>query len=343
MTIEKWFFILITALVIYLFWSIIQPFALVLLTAAVVAVVISPVERRLNKHLKHDKISAAIISVGAIFFVFVPLLAILLVMINQASDIVQNSINDPAWMKNLEASFLPLLDLFPGLFESYNFNQIGTTIASWAVENAGSVFASTTKLLLNTFFFFIALYYILVDRDKLYHEIVVLSPLRDSIDKRLLKRVIKTVRSVVFGVLMLAIVQGIFAGIGLTIFGVPGSLIWGAVTILAALVPLVGSALVMIPAVLYLFFTGSTAAALGLLIWSVVFVGMIDNLLGPYLIKGTTNMHTFLVLLAVLGGIQTFGYVGIIAGPTILASFLALLEIYKSGILSEETKKRKKV
>ena len=115
----------------------------------------------------------------------------------------------------------------------------------------------------------------------------------------------------------------------------------GAATVVAALVPLVGSALILVPAVLYLFFTGSTGAALGLLIWSAVVVGLADNLLGPYLIKGTTHMHTFLVLIAVLGGIQAWGYIGIIAGPTILASFLALLELYKSGILMNQPEAKK--
>ena len=88
----------------------------------------------------------------------------------------------------------------------------------------------------------------------------------------------------------------------MTIFGVPGALIWGG-AILAALVPLVGTAVVLIPAILFLF-SGSTGAALGLLIWSVVFVSMADNLIGPYLIGGSTHMHAFLILLSVLGGLS---------------------------------------
>ncbi len=344
MTIEKWFFILLTTFVLYLFWAIIEPFSLVLIIAVVAAIILSPLDRKLSAFLKHKKLSAAIISVGTIILVFVPLVLVLLVMVRQASDVLQESLGDQGWLLRLQLLADPILLLFPQnvreILATYDPNQFATGVASWAVDNIGSFFASTTKLIINTFLFFIALYYFILERDNLYKEAVILSPFRDSIDHKILKRIIQTVRSVVFGILILAVIQGIFAAIGMSIFGVPGALIWGAATIVAALVPFVGSALILVPAVLYLFFTGSTGAAFGLLIWGAVVVGLADNFLGPYLIKGTTHMHTFLVLLAVLGGLQAFGYIGIIAGPTILAALLALLELYKSGILADiQTKK----
>ncbi len=339
MTIEKWFFLLITAVVAGLFWKIIQPFALVLLSAAVFAIMLSPLDARLNKFLKHPRISAAIISIGVVILVFVPLLLLSLVMVRQASDLIQNSFHETGWIEGIRAFLLPIISLLPQHVQesilSYDVTQLGVTIATWAFNNIGNIFESATNLILNTFLFFIALYYLIVDREKIYAEVLALSPLKDNVDVKILKRVIGTVRSVVFGVLILGFVQGVFAAIGMSIFGVPGALIWGAVTALAALVPLVGSALVLVPAVLYLFFTGSTAAAFGLLIWSVVVVGLADNILGPYLIKGTTHMHAFLVLISVLGGIQVFGYIGVIAGPTILAALLALIELYQSGILTK--------
>jgi len=339
MTIEKWFFIMVTAIVVYLFWQIIQPFALVLLTATVVAIVLVPIDRRINKFLKHPRLSAAILSVSVVILVFVPLLLIALVMVRQASDLLQSSFGDNGWIANIQSLIQPLLSLFPENVQAYlmvyDFQELGATVGKWALQNIGSIFSSATNLLLNTFLFFIALYYLIVDREKLQDEVLILSPLRDTLDKKMFKRVVATVRSVVFGVLILSFIQGGLAAIGLSIFGVPGALIWGATTALAALVPVVGVALVLAPAVLFLFFTGSTTAAIGLLIWSVILVGLADNFLGPYLIKGTTNMHAFLVLLAVLGGIQLFGFIGIIIGPTILAAFLALIELYKSGVLTK--------
>lgn len=339
MTIEKWFFIMVTAIVVYLFWKIIQPFALVLLTAAVMAIVLAPVDRALNKFLKHPRLSAAILSIGIVILVLVPLLLIALVMVRQATDLLQNSFGNSGWITSLQSIIQPIAAILPENVQTYiynyNFQELGTTVGKWALQNIGNIFSSATNLLLNTFLFFIALYYLIVDREKLQNEVLALSPLRDTLDKKMFKRVVATVRSVVFGVLILSFIQGTLAAIGLSIFGVPGALIWGAATALAALVPVVGVALVLAPAVLYLFFTGSTTAAIGLLVWSVVMVGLADNFLGPYLIKGTTNMHAFLVLLSVLGGIQMFGFIGTIVGPTILAAFLALIELYKSGVLTK--------
>ncbi len=338
MTIEKWFFLLVTGLVLYLFWTILQPFAFVLLIAGVFAVVLSPVDRFLQKWIKHPRVSALLISVSVFLLVFVPISILLLLMARQASDLIQLATADTSWLDQLNPETSPLFASLPMVVQeqllALDLVGIGKQAASWAFDNVGSLFSSTTKLLINTFMFFIALYYLLVERERMYAEALALSPLRDSIDEKLLKRITNTLRQVVFGVLLLAIVQGLLAGIGMTIFGVPGSIIWGAVTIVAALVPFVGTAIVLIPAVLYLLFSGSTAAAIGLFIWSVVFVGLADNFIGPYLIRGTTHMHAFLVLLSVLGGLMAFGPIGILMGPTVLAAMLALLELYKSGILT---------
>lgn len=338
MTIEKWFFLLLTGAVLYLFWQIIEPFLFVLLVAGVAAVILSPLEHRLRKLVKNKHVSAGILSFAVFALVFVPTLIILFMMVTQASELVQAGIEDTAWLEHLNPATSPLIQAFPEVVQTeimaIDLAEIGRSVGSWVFEHLGDAFTSTTNLVLNAFIFFLCLYYLLADRDKAYKEALALSPLDDKIDSKLLKRIVATVRSVVFGVLMLAVIQGIFAGIGMTIFGVPGSLLWGALTIVAAMVPMVGTALVIIPAILFLFFSGSTGAAIGLLIWGIVFVGLSDNLLGPYLIGGATKMHNFLVLIAVLGGLHAFGSVGGLAGPIILAALLALLELYKTGILT---------
>jgi predicted PurR-regulated permease PerM len=338
MTIEKWFFILITAGVVYLFWQIIEPFILVLLVAGVTAIIVSPLETRLRKLVKNKHVSAAILSLAVFALAFVPLLITLFLMVSQASELVQAGIEDTAWLDQLNPATSPLIQALPEIIQqeivAIDVAEIGKSVGTWVFENLGDVFASTTALVLNAFIYFICLYYLLVDRDRAYNEALALSPLDDKIDAKLLKRIVNTVRSVVFGVLVLAVIQGIFAGIGMTIFGVPGSLLWGALTVVAAMVPMVGTALVLVPAILFLFFSGSTGAAIGLTIWGIVFVGLSDNFIGPYLIGGATKMHNFLVLISVLGGLHAFGSVGGLAGPIILAALLALLELYKSGILT---------
>ena len=338
MTIEKWFFLLVMAAVLFLFWKILEPFILVIIVAIVVTVILSPIDKRLKKILKRPRLSAALLSVATFFLVFVPILTVLFLMVTQASDLVRTATSDTAWLDELKATATPLIQTLPTPVQdelaAVDLSEIGKSVATWAFQNVGNVFSSSTQLILNTFIFFMCLYYLLTNREHLYNEALALSPLQNETDTMLLKRIVNTIRGVVFGVLLVAIIQGIVAGIGMTIFGVPGSLIWGALTAVAGLVPLLGTAIVLVPAILYLFFTGATGAAIGLLIWSVVLVSMIDNLIGPYLIGGRAHLHSFLVLIAVLGGLSAFGAVGSIAGPTILAALLGLIELYKSGILS---------
>ena len=120
------------------------------------------------------------------------------------------------------------------------------------------------------------------------------------------------------------------ATIGFYIFGVPEPLLWGAFTVVAALVPTVGTSISLIPAVVYLAVTGNSGAAIGLTIWGVVAVGLIDNFLGPKLIGGSTKLHPVLVLIAIIGGIQLFGILGFLIGPIIMAIFIAMLEMFRS-------------
>jgi len=306
---------------------------------------LSPIDRRLKKLLKRPRLSAALLSIATFFLVFIPLLIILFLMVTQASELVRTATNDTSWLDQLNPATSPLIQALPEVIQqeivTIDVGAIGKSVASWAFDNIGNIFSSSTKLILNTFIFFLCLYYLLVNRENLYTEALAISPLDDKTDEKLLKRIVNTIRGVVFGVLLVALIQGIIAGIGMTIFGVPGSLLWGALTAIAGLVPLLGTAVVLIPAVLYLFFTGSTASALGLLIWSLVFVSTIDNLIGPHLIGGKAHLNSFLVLISVLGGLTAFGSVGAIAGPSILAGLLGLIELYKSGILTTGRIQRK--
>ncbi|MBI4599160.1 AI-2E family transporter [Candidatus Uhrbacteria bacterium] len=337
MGLEKWFFLALAAAVLFLAWQTVQPFVLVLLAAGIAAIMLTPLHVRMERLIRHRKLAAFLLVCGVFLLVALPVFFILLLMVKQASEILQSSLGEAGWLATFDPRSHPLFQSLPAFVQeqvrAWDLHALARNLAQWMFSNVGDLFSSTTRLVLNTFIFFIALYYILVDRQKMYDEILALSPFGDAMDRDIIHRIVLTVRSVVFGAVILAFVQGVLAAIGMSIFGVPGALIWGAITVVAAQVPLFGVGLVMIPAVLYLFFTGSTGAAIGLLIWAAVFVGLSDNVLAPYLIKGATHMHAFLVLIFIFGGLEVFGSIGIIVGPVILAAFLVVIELYKAGML----------
>lgn len=337
LTIPHAFFLLLAGGVLFLFWKIIAPFALVLVTAGIFAIIFSPFARRLEKHISHKRLAALLMSLFVFLIVLVPLFLVSVAMFQQGSDLAQRSFGSEGWVRDIDLTNLSLFQRLPVAaqeeLKNIDVPNLIKGVAGFALGNIAQLFTSTARLVFNIFFFFVAFFYILAERDRIYQQVLALSPLKDNVDKKIIYKIVQTVRAVVFGSLVVAIVQAIIATIGMTIFGVPGALIWGALIIIAAQVPMLGVGIVMIPAIAYLFLTGDTAQGVGLLIWSVTAVGLVDNLLQPLLIEGKTQMHALLILVSILGGLQLFGPVGLILGPTVLAALMVILQLYKSGIL----------
>ena len=169
-----------------------------------------------------------------------------------------------------------------------------------------------------------------------------LSPLRDEQEERIIHIMKDVGRSVLLGSFLTALCQGLAGGIGLAIVGIP-AFFWGSLMGFASLIPFVGMALIWVPAVGYLALMGRWKAALFLFLWCTLLVGMIDNFLRPFLMRGEGKMSPFYVFLAIIGGVTYFGLPGILYGPLILAFARVMLFIYKveyRGLLDEKNRKR---
>jgi predicted PurR-regulated permease PerM len=123
----------------------------------------------------------------------------------------------------------------------------------------------------------------------------------------------------------------------MTVVGIDRAVLLGGLVAIGAMIPGVGTGVVMLPVVLFLFFSGSLIPAIALLIWSVLAVGLVDNFVGPYLMSRGNNMHPFIILLSVLGGLSLFGPIGFLVGPVVVTLFLVLLEIYNHYIVKEQS------
>lgn len=336
-SLARWFFILLALAVFYVFAQIISPFFLTILTAVMVAVLVTPFERWLRERLHHPRISTAIVLLLVAVVIIGPLVTAGIIAARQAVDITQWFLGNPDWMSQISTGTHPFFSSLPSFirdaFGLIDLPSIVRVVAEWTKTHGAEVFSSGAALVFKIFIFFICLYFFLVDREKILREVILLSPLKDSVDKNILARMVQTVRGVVFGSLIVACIQGVIAAIGLTIFGVPGALIWAGLVVIAAQIPMLGTSTIMLPAVLYLFVTGNIGAGTGLLIWSMFAVGLVDNLLQPFIVGGRTRMHALLILLSMLGGLQYFGPIGFIFGPTVLAALLVILEMYKGGFL----------
>jgi predicted PurR-regulated permease PerM len=153
--------------------------------------------------------------------------------------------------------------------------------------------------------------------------------LKDEDDRKILRSIIKTINGVIKGYILIALIQGFLMGLGLYLFGVPNPALWGVVAGIASLIPSIGTALVSVPAVIYLYAIGSTIPAIGLLIWAVLIVGFIDNLLNPIIVGKSIKVPMLLILFSVLGGISLLGPIGILIGPLVIGLLYTLISIYK--------------
>ncbi|MEA2736542.1 MAG: hypothetical protein QOE14_2993, partial [Humisphaera sp.] len=133
----------------------------------------------------------------------------------------------------------------------------------------------------------------------------------------------------VYGSVMIAIVQGTLGGIAFWALGVPSPLLWGAVMTLLCMIPMAGSFLVWVPAAIYLLAVGHPMKALALTLWGALVISTIDNILRPKLVGERTHMHELIIFFSVLGGLQVFGMIGLVAGPVIAAIAIALVEVWR--------------
>jgi len=173
-----------------------------------------------------------------------------------------------------------------------------------------------------------ALFFFLRDGRVILEKIFYYTPLDHEDEVRLLERFSSVTRATIKGTLVIGAVQGTLAGLGLWAAGIERAAFWGTVMMVLSVVPGIGSALVWLPAVIFLFIAGKTATAVLLLIWCAAGVSTIDNLLRPRLVGKDAQMPDLLILLGTLGGLFVFGPIGFIIGPLICGLFLTVWDIY---------------
>jgi predicted PurR-regulated permease PerM len=211
---------------------------------------------------------------------------------------------------------------------SFDVDQYLKETLSLFSSHLGGFFSSFAKILTSAFLFMIALYYMLKDGKRIHKYILKLSPLPDTYDEAVLDKLSLAVKSVMFGSISVAAIQGLVAATGYYIFGVPSAVLWGTVTAVSALIPAIGTSLILVPAILFLFLSGQTFSGIGLLIWGAIAVGTIDNFVGPKLVGRGMELHPLIVFISVIGGIIFFGPLGFLLGPLTLNLLIVLLDIY---------------
>ncbi|HKL83240.1 MAG TPA: AI-2E family transporter [Desulfobacter sp.] len=320
-----------------LFLVMIKSFLMAILLAGIFSALVYPLYQRLKKWLKGRKTAASGITILIIILiVLLPLSGLLGIVTNQAIKVGQTA---TPWVQKQLSSPIAISQWLEGLPFYEQLEPYRETIYIKAGELVGAAsqffvnglqaatmgtmnFIFMVAILLYTMFFF------LMDGDKLLDKILFYMPLNDKDERRLLDRFTSVARATIKGTAVIGIVQGAASGIAFALVGIQSSVFWGAVMAVLSIIPAVGTALIWIPAALWLFAQGAWFKAGALIVFCGMIVGSVDNLLRPRLVGKDTEMHDLLILFSTLGGIAMFGIIGIIIGPIIAALFVTIWDIY---------------
>lgn len=345
--VEDGFFIALVLVVSVAFAMIVQPYFAAILWGVIAAILFAPVHRRLLALMPRRQNGAALLTLLLIVaMVIIPAILLTMALVQEASvfyvRLQSGEIDFAALFEQLRASMPPWVDrwlerfglddfdgarqqLRDSLAESFRFLATQAVVIG---QGAFSLLVSLGVMLYLTFF-------LLRDGDTLAARVMHTTPLRARQRQALLHQFVTVIRATIKGSVIVAIVQGLIGGIVFWALGVEGALLWGVMMGLFSLLPAVGTGLVWVPVAIYLFAIGAIAKGLILVICGLFVIGMVDNILRPILVGRDTRMPDYVVLISTLGGLQLFGFSGIVIGPVIAALFIAIWNIV-SGMRSRE-------
>jgi predicted PurR-regulated permease PerM len=333
------FLVALTAIALLFCYILVAPFLKPIVFAAILAIIFHPVQARLRRWIGNRNAAAALSTIAVILFVSLATIFLGRAILSGLGDIYQ-SLGMPGGSKErLGVYVVHILKLVVGFAGRYVpisvadlqvaiSNQAEKIISSLLAMSAGAL-GSIAALLGNALISFFVLFFLFRDGRSALRRVAAVLPLRRDQVKRLYVCVKETLNAIVYGTLAIATIQGTLTGVAFAFLGLTSPVLWAIVTSLCALLPVIGTAFVFLPAMSMLAFNGQWIKGVILLIWAVAIVHPIDNVLRPYLIGGRTKLSTLYVFFALLGGLKTFGALGVFIGPLILALTVALFKFLR--------------
>lgn len=318
--------IALIAVVFILGFLILKPIALSIVTGLILAYVFYPLYERLFAIIKEKNTSSLIICFLLLFIVIIPSWFVIPIVARQvfnAYNFIQGA--------NLASS---IVNFFPSMGLTSDFytiiNSFMSNIASSLLNKLTSFIINFQTLLLHAAVIFFVLFFALRDWDKLRKYVKSLSPLSAETEDVFFNKFKDVTNSVLFGQIIVGLVQGLTAGIGFLIFGVSGAISLTLLTIFFGMIPVIGPVIVWLPIDILLFVQGRTGAAIGLLIYGILVVSTVDNIIRPLIVSKRTKLNSGIVLVGMIGGLFVFGVLGLILGPLIIAYSLLILDFYRT-------------
>ncbi len=343
------FLIATVAILGYVLLQFLEPFWAPLGWAAILAFLLHPLHQWLTRRLRgRAGYSAGILTGLTPFLIIGPIVAFGVIFAQQVSLLIdylrQRQFGTfPAIVQKVQA--LPLVGKILNATGT-NVTFTAEQVENWLVSGAQSMLKSAAAIggnlaigvvgtLVGFFLMLFLLFFLLRDGERMLQHLMRLIPMPSTRRTELRDYLSNVTRAVVFGHALTAVIQGTLVGIGFAIAGLPSPVVFGVFGAIAAFIPAAGTGLVLIPAVLYLVFSGQWGWAIFMAVWSAG-VSFTDNFLRPYLTRQRASVSTLTVFVGVIGGVAAFGFIGSLIGPVVLALIVAMLQFAEEQIVKSE-------
>ena len=342
-------FLVLLFFILFLAFLVFRHFLITGAVAASVAALLGPIYDRLTKALRGRRtVSAAIMVVATVLVILIPLLTYAALLKNQAVgfyDFIRPRLEPTSmarlWNEELPARY-PWMGSLKERLRSAGLDQERlleivspalNQIAGGANQVVQRAVTGLTSAVLYLVLFLLTLFFILRDGEMLAKTLREIAPVSSSQAEEIFDRLTRTVKAVLYSMVVVPVAQGLLAMIGFKLFGLPSPIFWGTMLIFAAVIPGIGSPLVWLPAAIYLLTTAPLWQGIGMLLFGTLIISTSDNIIKPILLQETANIHPLLAFFSILGGILSFGVIGFLLGPVILSLMLSAIRIYRIDIL----------
>ena len=322
------------------FASVLWPIAGAVLWALFLAIVFWPMHAHCKRLVRRPSLAALLTLLSIVVIVILPLTLVGVSVVQEASVLYQKvktgdlqpgqylqQLLDgmPAWARSILQRFgvndIPALGRELGALLSRSSQFLTSTLLGFG--------QNTLNFLVSFVIMLYLLFFLLRDGTTLARQVTDAVPLPRSQTQELLSQFAAVVRATVKGNVAVALIQGGLGGLAFWYLGIPGAVLWGAFMALLSLLPAIGAALVWGPVALYKMFTGDIASGIGLVVWGTLVIGLIDNVVRPFLVGRETRLPDYVVLVTTVGGISLFGLNGFVLGPVVAAMFIACWELLR--------------
>jgi len=339
--------LLLAALIGYLSYRILAPFFVPVFWAVIFVILFHPFYAWLLRRVRIKAFASAITCIIVALVFLVPMIILAAMLTKEAMDlyagaqqyVANHSANHEGARFFLSGELRNILEKYAQI-SSADIQRIVASVArqasGYVVSGLRGAVTNFAQLFINIALAFFTMFFLFIESARLLDILKELLPISPERKDEVIAKNRVIITATLTGGVLVGAAQGALGGLAFWFLGISSPFLWGFVMFITSFLPGIGTLIVVIPAIIYLLIKGAMMKALILLIWGALVIGLVDNLLRPIIISGKTNQHPLLLFFSVLGAVNAFGFIGIIAGPIILSLALSALEIYRMALKEKE-------